>query len=90
MNLHLLNYRLRNCLTTILELEVTLEKTHLGSALQSEFTVLKEVMQRLDNLAVEEKDVCRIEAATGRFLAELKESFRDSSVPELSFTRTLQ
>lgn len=74
MNTTPLNSRLHNCLITILELEDALGQTHLGPALQKEFTVLKEVVQRLGDVAVEEKDVCRIEAATGRFLAELKES----------------
>lgn len=69
-----LNSRLRNCLVTILELESDIGKTHLGPALQNEFTVLKDVLQRLENVYIEETDVCRIEAATGRFLAELKES----------------
>lgn len=74
MNMTPLNSRLHNCLITILELEDALGQTHLGPALQKEFSVLKEVAQRLGNVAVEEKDVRRIEAATGRFLAELKES----------------
>jgi deoxyhypusine synthase len=69
-----LNSRLRNCLATILELEDALERTHLGSALQDEFSLLKEVMQRLGDVKAEEDDVCRIEAATGRFLEELKDT----------------
>jgi len=77
MNATHLASRLQNCLVTILELEDALGQTHLGPALQKEFTVLKEVVQRLESVAVEEKDVCRIEAATGRFLAELKESLGD-------------
>lgn len=77
MNIDPLNIRLRNCLLTILELEGDIGQTHLGPALQDEFTVLKEVMQRLENVHIEEKDVCRIEAATGRFLAELKETLGD-------------
>jgi ABC-type transporter Mla MlaB component len=74
MNVNSLNCRLRNCLATILELEGSLEQTQLAAVLQKEFTVLKDVMQRLENVAVEEQDVDRIEAATGRFLAELKET----------------
>ena len=90
MNITPLNSRLRNCLMTILELEGALENTHLGPALQNEFSVLKEVVQRLDNVTVEENDVCRIEAATGRFLAELKESLGNSSIPGISPARLLQ
>lgn len=74
-----LNSRLRNCLLTILELEDALGQTHLGSALQSEFSVLKDVMTRLEDVKVEEHDVCRIEAATGRFLAELKDTLGDAA-----------
>ena len=74
-----LNSRLRNCLLTILELEGVLTRTHLGSVLQNEFAVLKKVMQRLENVTIEENDVCRIEAATGRFLAELKETLEGLS-----------
>ena len=77
MNTDSLNCRLRNCLTTILELEGSLEQTKLAPVLQREFTVLKDVMQRLENVAVEEHDVYRIEVATIRFLAELKETLRE-------------
>jgi len=90
MNMTPLNSRLRNCLLTILELEGALERTHLGPALQNEFSVLKEVVQKLDTVIVEENDVCRIEAATGRFLAELKESLGNSSHMSVSPTRLLQ
>lgn len=69
-----LGSRLHNCLSTILELEASLEETPLAAALQNEFSVLKEVVKRLEQVKVEESDVCRIEAATGRFLAELKET----------------
>ena len=79
MNVNPLNSRLRNCLLTILELEGDIGQTHLGPALQNEFSVLKEVMQRLEHVTIEEKDVCRIETATGRFLAELKETLGESA-----------
>lgn len=74
MDINPLNSRLRNCLVTILELEEALESTHLGPALQDEFSLLKNVVQRLEDVEVREQDVCRIEAATGRFLAELKDT----------------
>ena len=90
MNATLLNSRLRNCLLTILELEDVLEQTHLGPALQKEFAVLKQVMQRLENVAVEESDVCRIEAATTRFLAELKETLEGVSTANIVSSRFLQ
>ena len=74
MNVNALNCRLRNCLATILELESSLEQAQLAAVLQKEFTVLKDVMQRLEKVTVEEHDVHRIEVATSRFLAELKET----------------
>lgn len=86
----LLTCRLRNCLLTILELEEMLERTHLGPALQKEFSVLKQVMQRLENVEVEETDVCRIEAATSRFLAELKETLEGVCTANLVSSRFLQ
>lgn len=84
-----LQCRLRNCLLTILELEDVLEKTHLGPVLQSEFTVLKELMQRLNDVAVEESDVRRIEIATGRFLGELKETLEGVSDAHVTPSRYL-
>ena len=90
MSITLLNCRLRNCLLTILELEGMLEHTHLGPALQKEFTVLKQVMQRLENVTVEESDVCRIEAATTRFLAELKGTLEDVSTANIVSSKFLQ
>lgn len=79
MNINPLSSRLRNCLLTILELEGDIGQTHLGSALQNEFSVLKDVMHRLEHVEIEEKDVCRIEAATGRFLDELKETLGENA-----------
>lgn len=90
MNLNPLNSRLRNCLLTILELEGCIGETHLGPALQSEFSVLKEVMLRLEHVSIEEDDVCRIEAATGRFLAELKETLGKNATMSDSRRRLLQ
>jgi deoxyhypusine synthase len=90
MNSSSLNSRLRNCLVTLLELEEALERTHLGPALQDEFSLLKEVMQRLGQVKVEEHDVCRIEAATGRFLAELKETLGEAASVRDTSPRLLQ
>ena len=90
MDVTLLNCRLRNCLLTILELEETLERTHLGPVLQKEFAVLKQVMQRLESVAVVESDVCRIEAATTRFLAELKETLEGVSTANIIPSKFLQ
>ncbi len=85
-----LSSRLQNCLLTILELEDTLKYSHLGPVLKDEFVTLKEVMRRLETVDVEEDDVCRIECATGRFLAELKETFDATAPAELPTTRLIQ
>ncbi|MDR1946059.1 MAG: hypothetical protein LBQ51_02690 [Desulfovibrio sp.] len=90
MNIDPLNSRLRNCLVTILELENDLGRTHLGPALQNEFTVLKKVVARLEQVSVDEHDVCRIEAATGRFLSELKDTLDTAEIECASKTRLLQ
>ena len=85
-----LNSRLRNCLLTILELEDVLTTTHLGPALRQEFVTLKEVVQRLEDVQIEESDVCRIETATSRFLSELKETLEGVEAPGFSTPRIIQ
>lgn len=70
----LLNSRLRNCLLTILELEGSLAGTELGPLLSSEFVILKQVLQRLEAVHINEYDVRRVETATARFLEELKDT----------------
>lgn len=65
--------RLRNCLQTILELEEALSCSHLGPALAEEMKTLRQAFSHIDGVRVLEDDVCRIEAATGKFLAEIQE-----------------
>ena len=84
-----LHSRLRNCLLTILELEGTLTATYLGPALRDYFLLLKSILQRLENVHTDEGDVRRIEAATSRFLAELKETFERAGPFPFSPTRLL-
>lgn len=67
-----LQLRLMNCLETIIELERDLERLDLGYVLLSEFSQLKDFMERIDQVSVDEEDVRRIEAATSNFLDELK------------------
>lgn len=90
MHANPLNSRLRNCLVTILELEEELEQTELGPVLQSEFSVLKDVVQRLESVMVEEGDVCRIEAATTRFLAEIKDTLDSAVFAQAASKKLLQ
>lgn len=64
--------RISNCLETILDLEPELEKIELGKSLLEEFGVLKDFLQKIDSVALNEDDVERVEAATSNFLEELR------------------
>jgi len=64
--------RISNCLQTILELEPELEKIELGKSLLEEFDVLKDFLQRIDTVTLNEDDVERVETATANFLDELR------------------
>ncbi len=64
--------RIVNCLQTILELEPMLRRMDSGQVLLSEFKVLKAFLNDMDNIALDEDDVTRIENATECFLQELK------------------
>jgi len=64
--------RISNCLETILELEPELEKIELGKSLLEEFGVLKDFLQKIDSVSLNEDDVERVETATANFLEELR------------------
>lgn len=64
--------RISNCLETILELEPELEKIELGKSLLEEFGVLKDFLEKIDRVSLNEDDVERVEAATSNFLEELR------------------
>ncbi|MCM0755808.1 hypothetical protein M7784_11200 [Desulfovibrio aminophilus] len=65
--------RITNCLQTILELEPELRKLEFGHTLLDEFEVLKNFLERIDEVELSESDVDRIERATANFLEELRE-----------------
>ena len=71
--------RLRSCLQTILELEPELETLRPAETLLSEFSVLKDIYNRLETLMIQEEDVQRIEDATAHFLKELEGSVKHGS-----------
>lgn len=71
-----LQIRLRSCLQAILDLERELKTLHLAEPLLAEFTVLKDIYERVETIAVQEDDIKRIEDATAHFLAELKGSVK--------------
>jgi len=66
-----LTARIVNCLQTILEFEPMLRAMELGKFLLPEFSALKEFLDGLDGVSLDEDDVSRIETATERFLHEL-------------------
>lgn len=65
--------RIANCLHTILELEPDLEQLQFGDYLLRDFNILKMFLAHVEEIEVQEQDVARIEAATEKFLKELKE-----------------
>ena len=67
-----LQYRLMSCLETILDMERDLERIEVGHILLGEFTRIRLFLSMIDRIALEEEDVCRIEAATSNFLEELR------------------
>ncbi len=69
MHLHM---RLKNCLQTILELEPALERLELGHVLLKDYATLRSFIEKLEQVALQEDDVQRIEHATSNFLEELK------------------
>ena len=75
-----LHIRLRSCLQAILELEPELKNLQVAEPLLAEFTVLKDIYNRLETLFVQEDDVRRIEDATAHFLDELKGTVKQESV----------
>ena len=67
--------RITNRLQTILELEPALARLNLGGSLMDEFVYLKQFLERIDRVTLNEDDVERIETATANFLAELRTPF---------------
>ncbi len=67
-----LQMRLKNCLMTILELEPALEQLELGHVLLQDYATLRSFIEKLEEVALHEDDVQRIERATSNFLEELK------------------
>jgi len=83
-----LQARVLNCLQTILELESGLKQLTLSSSILKDFEDLKELVARIDDMALKEEEVLRIERATAQFLEELKEPL--SLVADTKFLSFLQ
>ena len=67
--------RLKNCLLTILELEPELERLQLPAVFRNELTMLKQHLEKIENIEFYEEDLQRLEMATAKFLDELRLPF---------------
>ena len=67
--------RLKNCLLTILELEHELKRLQLPDAFHSELATLKQHLENIEQIVFYEEDLQRLEAATAKFLDELRLPF---------------
>ncbi|MGE4555279.1 MAG: hypothetical protein AB7D07_00505 [Desulfovibrionaceae bacterium] len=70
--IHRHHLRISNCLRTILDLEEDVERLEMGHTLIKEFQTLKDFLEQLERVDVQEEDVDRIETATAHFLEELR------------------
>jgi len=67
--------RLRNCLLTILELEPDLERLQLSDSFRNELALLKQHLEKIEQIEFYEEDLQRLETATAKFLDELRLPF---------------
>jgi chromosome segregation ATPase len=67
--------RLKNCLLTILELEPELERLQLPDTFRSELALLKQHLEKIEQIEFYEEDLQRLETATAKFLDELRLPF---------------
>ena len=67
--------RLKNCLQTILDLEPDLERLRLPDTFRTELEALKLHLERIRHFDFREEDLKRLEAATEKFLEELRLPF---------------
>ena len=67
--------RLKNCLQTILELEPDLERLQLPDTFRNELALLKQHLEKIEQIEFYEEDLQRLEKATAKFLDELRLPF---------------
>ena len=67
--------RLRNCLLTILALEPDLERLQLSDSFRNELALLKQHLEKIEQIEFYEEDLQRLETATAKFLDELRLPF---------------
>ena len=80
--------RLKNCLQTILELEPELERMLVSGAFRAELETLRLHIERVEQIEFFEEDLNRLEAATAKFLEELRLPFE--RMPSMAKGRVLQ
>ena len=68
--MNVLQFRLKNCLQTILDMQPALRASCRGS-LSEDMKLLRSYMGRVDHMDLGEEDVVRLEQMTSRFLREL-------------------
>jgi len=66
----ILRARLKNCLTTILDMEEDFHSRGLDGVLRGELDFLKKYMNRVETLSLDEDKVERLESVTSRILSE--------------------
>jgi len=79
--------RLKNCLLTILELEPDLERLKLPDTFRNELALLKQHLEKIEQIEFYEDDLQRLEKATAKFLDELRLPF--SHIQPASMKRKL-
>jgi len=67
-----LHLRLKNCLQTIIDLEMDISSLPMYVEFHNELKTIKEFINKIENLNVTENDVLRLEKATEKFLKELQ------------------
>lgn len=69
-----LRMRLKECLSTVIELEKKMALHDNADLYTKELSVLRKFVQKIDTITVSEEDVVRIENVTERFLCEFSSS----------------
>lgn len=67
-----LQLRLKNCLQTILELEPDLRALSVQEKFHEELKLIRNYLDRLEDMSLSEEEVTRLERATETFLGELR------------------
>ncbi|MGL4722051.1 MAG: hypothetical protein ACRCV3_01985 [Desulfovibrionaceae bacterium] len=83
---YVLKCRLKECLQTIIDLEVEIERIELETSFLKELNLLKNFVKKIDTVNLSEEEVLRIESVTEHFLRE----FTEHPIFEDVFTKSLR